>query len=107
MGTAAWVGTRGLAAKAELEAAQAQVSQLKADAAAQKFSSLGKIEAHAAKARDLTSDPIWRAAEAIPVAGKNLTAVRELAAVTDEIVTGTVAPSRRSPPASHPRRSLP
>ena len=38
MGTAAWVRTRGLAAKAELEAAQAQVSPLKADVAAQKFS---------------------------------------------------------------------
>ena len=96
VGSAAWIGTRALAAKAELEAAQAQVGQLKADAVAQKFSSLGKIvakiEAHAANARDLTSDPVWRAAEAIPVAGKNLTVVRELAAVTDEIVTGTVAP---------------
>ena len=92
----AWIGVRALGAKSELEAAQAQVSQLKVDVAAQKFSSLGKtmakIESHAAKARDLTSDPIWRAAEVVPVAGKNLTAVRQLAAATDAVVVDAIAP---------------
>jgi hypothetical protein len=96
LAAAAWIGVRALGAKSELEAAQAQVSQLKADAVAQKFSSLGttmaKIESHAAKARDLTSDPIWRLAELIPVAGKNLTVVRQLAAATDAVVVDAVAP---------------
>ena len=96
LAAAAWIGVRALGAKSELEAAQAQVSQLKADAVAQKFSSLGttmaKIESHAAKARDLTSDPIWRAAEIVPLAGKNLTVVRQLAAVTDTVVVDAIAP---------------
>ncbi|TXN28814.1 DUF4012 domain-containing protein [Lacisediminihabitans profunda] len=96
IGTTAWIGTRALAAKSELEAAQTQVGQLKADLAAQKFSGLrktmAKIEVHAAKARDLTSDPVWQAAESIPVAGKNLTVVRQLAAATDTVVVDAVAP---------------
>jgi hypothetical protein len=96
LAAAAWIGVRALGAKSELEAAQAQVSQLKADAVAQKFSSLGttmaKIESHAAKARDLTSDPIWRLAEFAPMVGNNLTVVRKLAASTDSVVVEVVAP---------------
>jgi hypothetical protein len=93
---AAWIGLRALAAKSELEAAQAGVSKLKAEATAQNFSQLAKtfdgIKQHAAEAEQLTSDPIWRAGELVPGLGKNLRVVRELAAVTNDVVRNTVSP---------------
>lgn len=93
---AALVGSRVLNAKSELEAAQAQVSQLKTQAAAQKFSGLkgplAKIELHSTSARKLTSDQLWRLAEHVPELGKNLTVVRQLAAVTDQVVQKAIVP---------------
>jgi hypothetical protein len=47
---------------------------------------------NAADAAALTSDPIWRAAELIPVAGGNLAAVREAADIVDEVSREAVAP---------------
>ncbi|MCU1401689.1 MAG: hypothetical protein JWM70_13 [Microbacteriaceae bacterium] len=92
----ALVGTRGLQVKSHLDAAQAQVGQLKSQVAAQKFSGLNvtltKIQTHSAAALELTNDPIWRMAESVPVLGQNFTAVRELAGVTDEVVNKAITP---------------
>lgn len=92
----AWIGSRALAAKAELEAAQVQVGKLKIEASAQKFTKLSAtlvtLKGHSRAAVKLTSDPIWRLAEGVPVLGNNLTVVRKLAAVTNDVVIGTVAP---------------
>lgn len=93
---AAWIGVRALQAKDNLEAAVPAVSTLKEQVLAQDIDGAKKTLADVApkvrEARDLTSDPIWRAAELIPVAGSNLTAVRELADVTDSIVADAVPP---------------
>ena len=92
----AWIGLRALAAKSELEAAQLQVSALKAEAKAQKFGDLSAIlttlKKHSSAATELTSDPIWRFAEGFPKFGRNLTVVRELAAATNDVVDGTISP---------------
>ena len=91
-----WIGLRGLQAKSELTSAQTLVSQLKALALKQDVAGAAKtlktLQAHAVKAQELTSDPIWRAAEVVPVLGRNLTAVRELAAVTNTVVADAISP---------------
>ncbi|MGK3953432.1 DUF4012 domain-containing protein [Microbacterium sp. I2] len=91
-----WIGVRGLMAKNDLEGAQNQVGDLKkqvlafdVDGAA---STLDAIAAHTSRAASLTDDPVWRAAEYLPLLGPNLTAVRELAAVTDQTIDGVVRP---------------
>lgn len=91
-----WIGLRGLQAKSELTSAQTLVSQLKALALKQNAAGTAKalktLQAHSEKAQELTSDPIWRAAEVVPVIGRNLAAVRELAAVTNTVVEDAISP---------------
>jgi hypothetical protein len=92
----AWVGVRAFEAKGELEKAQGSIGELKTQAlafdsagATKTLSSITKRTDHAV---ELTSDPIWRFAEVVPVAGPNLTAFRELAGVTDNVVDDVVTP---------------
>ncbi|MEA9999652.1 DUF4012 domain-containing protein [Cryobacterium sp. RTS3] len=92
----AWVGTRAYLAKGELESAIPLAAQIQSDvvagdaaSAATRFDSLAS---HSSNAADLTSDPIWRAFEVVPVVGANLTAVRELAAAVDDISQNAVGP---------------
>ncbi|MGV8881647.1 MAG: DUF4012 domain-containing protein [Rhodoglobus sp.] len=92
----AWVGIRGYLAKGELEAAVPLASRIqnevidgdKQGAAA----SLDTLKLHTRAAAQLTSDPIWRAAEVIPWAGANLTVVRELADIVNEVTVDGIAP---------------
>jgi hypothetical protein len=92
----AWIAVRALQAKAELEAAQGLMKELELQALA--FDVYGadvtleEIADHTEKAIALTSDPIWRAWEIIPFAGPNLTAFRELAALTGTVVDRVVSP---------------
>jgi Protein of unknown function (DUF4012) len=92
----AWVGGRALQAKSELEAAQGLVGTLKNEALKQDSSgaaaTLKLLTAHSSKARALTNDPIWRACESLPFIGPNLTAVRQMANVTDSVMSRAVAP---------------
>lgn len=91
-----WIGLRGMQAKAELSSAQVLVSQLKGLALKQDFAGATKtlkaLKAHSVKAQELTSDPIWRTGEVLPIIGRNLTVVRELAAVTNTVVTDVISP---------------
>jgi hypothetical protein len=91
-----WIAARAQQARAELESAQTLVPQLKAEAtkldAAGATRTLSAITSHTKRALALTSDPIWRAAEHVPFAGANLTAVRQLAAVTDSVMTDVAGP---------------
>ena len=92
----AWVGVRGLQAKAELEAALPLASRIKTqllvgDSAAVS-ASVKRMAAHTARARVLTGDPVWRAVEFVPFVGANFTAVRNLAGVADDVVSGAAVP---------------
>jgi len=95
----AWLGIRGLQAKNQLEASVPLVSQLKDQLLAQDIvaaqKTLDDITPRVAEARALTSDVVWTTAEHTPVVGSNLTAVRELAAITDAIVTDAIPPLMR------------
>ncbi|MFP7761476.1 DUF4012 domain-containing protein [Marisediminicola sp. LYQ85] len=93
---AAWVGVRGLLARGELESAvplasrmQEQIVAGDPEAAQQTYVEFAD---HASSAAALTSDPIWRGVEWLPVVGPNLTAVREVAGVVDDVSRDAVAP---------------
>ena len=96
LGVVAWIGVRGLIAKSDLDSARAMISQLKADIVGQDMvaarATFDAITSRTTEAKDLTSDPIWRAGEIVPWLGRNLTVVREVAALTDTVVTDVAGP---------------
>ncbi|TFD86110.1 DUF4012 domain-containing protein [Cryobacterium serini] len=92
----AWVGIRGLQAKDALEAAVPLAESIKdqivagdGEAAARTAARLGE---YADTARSRTSDPVWRTYELLPFLGSNLVAVRQLAAVVDDVAQNAVTP---------------
>jgi hypothetical protein len=93
---AAWVGSRAMEAKSELESAQTLVGELKTQALALDIDGAVKtyeeVAEHTGRAVELANDPYWKAGEGVPFAGPNLRAVRELAEVTDAVVTDVVSP---------------
>ncbi|WP_460630840.1 DUF4012 domain-containing protein [Leifsonia lichenia] len=96
IGCVAWVGLRALTAKSELESALPMVTTLKTQIVAQDVkgakATLAKLRPKVNSARDLTSDPIWRAGEIVPFVGPNLSAVRTLAGATDSVVVDAIDP---------------
>lgn len=86
-----WVVTRALLATAQLAQAQAVVSTLKTDATEGHYSAIPTaftdIQHHTSSARRLTQDPLWSAAEHVPVVGPNMRALRELTGVVDDAMT--------------------
>ena len=91
-----WIGSRAQQAKVELESAQSLMPRLKGEAAELDARgatrTLSTITSHTKRAVTLTSDPVWRAAEKVPFAGRNLSAVRQLAAVTESVITDVAGP---------------
>ncbi len=92
----AWVAIRGLLARDHLERAIPLASTLQGQILAGDSVGAGetfdRFDSEASSAAALTSDPIWRAAEIVPFAGPNLAAVRELAAVVDDVSDDAVGP---------------
>jgi Protein of unknown function (DUF4012) len=93
---AAWVGTRALLARDELQSAIPLASRIQEQVVAGDsegaVATAADLQRRAGNAADLTSDPVWRAAEVVPLVGPNLIAVRELAAVADDISRRAVTP---------------
>ena len=93
----AWVGFRGLAAKHSLETAQSLIGDLQTRVKARDFAGAEAdaqvIQKNTSNAVSLTSDPIWRTTELVPVLGKNLVVVRELAAVVNSVADGAIDPA--------------
>ena len=93
---AAWVGLRGMAAKAELEAAVPLASTIQKQTAASDSSAAKKtyleLAQHTKTAANLTGDPVWRAAEILPWAGPNLAAMRQLTSAVDAVTQGAIKP---------------
>lgn len=90
LGAAAWVGTRGLTARSELEAARDLIDQVRTAVADGDFEgAVGpyeQIRDHTARAREMTDDPLWSLGERVPSAGRNLVAMREVTAGIDDVV---------------------
>lgn len=96
VGVAAWVGVRAYLAKGELEAAIPLAStvqqQIVAGDGAGAYKTGQALAARANSAASLTSDPIWRVAELVPVAGKNLSVMRQLSEVTQDVSVRAILP---------------
>ncbi|WP_345763721.1 DUF4012 domain-containing protein [Diaminobutyricibacter sp. McL0608] len=91
-----WIGIRGLIAKQELQAINPLVTKIEASVGSGDLgaarTAARQLEAHARLAAGLTDDPLWRAAEVVPLAGANLAAVRQLAAATEAVSSRVVTP---------------
>jgi hypothetical protein len=84
-----WIGWRAMRAKAALVRAQTRTEALRAALVDGDLpgahSHLDAVRRSTGQARELTSDPVWRVAELVPVAGRSLTTVRGLAAQADAL----------------------
>lgn len=100
LGAAAlWIGPRAFEAKDELEAAiplaqrvEAHLVKSESEHAQQ---AARAMQRHTARAHELTSDPVWRSLEWMPVVGANLKAVRLAAESADELTRDAVVPVSR------------
>jgi hypothetical protein len=92
----AWVGFRAFLARGELEgtiplASRMQQEVILGDVDAARGTA-AELSERAAAAVSLTSDPIWRMFEGIPALGTNLSVVRQLAAIVDDVAQEAIAP---------------
>jgi len=85
----AWVAVRALIAKENLESAQETLRSATEGEGRSASELIRSIAGDAASAAAVSADPIWRAAEFLPMAGDNLRAVR-LAAEALDIGVGKV-----------------
>lgn len=95
LAVAGWLGVRGALAAGELRQLQAVASDLERAASDRDVAAVRALvvraDRHATRAHDLTSDPVWRAAEILPVAGENARAVRVVSGGVAELA-GAVVP---------------
>jgi hypothetical protein len=83
-----WVVSRALLARDELMGAVPVATRIGNSALSNDgdlAQDLSELQERAASAASLTSDPVWRAAEIVPVLGNNLTAFREAAAMINQL----------------------
>jgi hypothetical protein len=92
----AWVGTRALAAKDALQAAQGQLTTFKSALgqpnAPSTVSLYRQLSANTEKAARETNDPLWSAFEGLPWVGRNLKAFRQVSELTNTLVQHGVKP---------------
>lgn len=96
----AWIGVRGWMAKDELDSARALTTELRdavesGDLAAA-AATTERMQVHADAASELTSDPLWRAAEVVPLAGRNLAAARVVSTELARVLTDAAIPMMQS-----------
>lgn len=91
---AAWIGVRGLAAYGHLSDAQtaAAVARDSLTDPAAAADTVAVIGEDTAQARELTTDPIWRAAEALPWVGPQLAAVSTMTMAVDDVAGSALTP---------------
>lgn len=91
-----WLGWSAVQARQELNQAQALLPTLRTQLAGQDLAGARttavQISGHAAEARRLTGDPLWRVAGLVPVAGHNLRTVTTMSAAADELSRDVLLP---------------
>jgi Protein of unknown function (DUF4012) len=101
----AWVGIRALLAKGELEAAIPLASRIQgqvvADDGAGAALTAKKLKSHTEAASSLTSDPVWRMFELVPLLGPNLAAHRQISGVVNDIAQQAAGPLATAASALH------
>jgi len=97
VGSTAWLASRVLMVKGELEASQSLVGQLQTQATDFDLAGLAQtsdaLHEHSSNAASGTRDITWRIAEVVPFLGSNLYAVRAIAESIDEIVDQVAVPA--------------
>jgi hypothetical protein len=97
VGSTAWLASRVLMVKGELEASQALVGQLQTQATDFDLAGLAQttdeLHEHSSNAAAGTRDVTWRIAEVVPFLGSNLYAVRAITESIDEIVDQVAVPA--------------
>lgn len=87
--TGAWLGVRGLAAQGHLEQARTELTAARAALTDRQVEPARAAVIAAGRetrqARELTGDPVWRLAAAIPYAGASLEVGRAVAVAADDI----------------------
>ncbi|SDP25002.1 Protein of unknown function [Arthrobacter sp. ok909] len=93
---AAWLGSRAVIVKSELEATAQLVPVLKGNIASNKpqeaLATATQLRSRTAAARAATGDPLWSLASAIPWLGPNFSAITEVARSADDVATLGVDP---------------
>ncbi|MGO4536589.1 DUF4012 domain-containing protein [Leifsonia sp. 2MCAF36] len=91
-----WIGVRGYLAQRALTEAVPAAEAVNTAIRYQDFAGAGiaarTLRQKTGEAARLTSDPIWRTAEAVPWLGPNLAAVRTAAAASDTVASRVVEP---------------
>lgn len=94
--TLVWIGWRAWLVKDELEALIPLVEQAKAATEVRDLDALEAVaedtSEHAARAAELTSEPMWAMAEAMPIVGANFSAVRIVSQNLDALTDTAVLP---------------
>jgi hypothetical protein len=94
LGVSGWLVVKVLTVKSELEASQALLGQLTAQAKEYDWGAMSttvaSLQQHSSAAAEASDDGVWRAFEVVPYLGDNLHAVRVVAESLDA-VTGEVA----------------
>jgi hypothetical protein len=92
---ALWVGVRAMIARDELLGAVPIANRIGTEVLSDSSAladDLDELQNRSEHAAALTSDPIWRVAEATPFLGANLTAFREAAAIIDGLASNALPP---------------
>lgn len=89
-----WIGLRGLAAYTHLSAAEATAAKAVDNLSdpTQAAALIADLSQDTAAARELTSDPIWGAAEHLAWIGPQLHAVSTVAAAADDVASDALTP---------------
>lgn len=91
-----WLGIRAVLAKGQLEDARAQLQQVRTALESRDVPAARSAADAAAddtgRAVSLTSDPLWRLVERVPVLGRSLRTSGGLAEVADELTSGALPP---------------
>ncbi len=96
VGCAVWIAWTGNQARDELETVRADSdtlwSQVRGGDVEGARSTLDGVQRSAARAADLTTDPVWWLGARLPVVGDDLAAVTTLTGATDTLATDVVGP---------------
>jgi len=108
-GAVAWLGWTGQQARAELLAARAALPAVQAAVLAgdgRAAGDLATVRAHARRADDLTHDPVWALAGAIPFAGSPVATTRGLTRAVDDLAGVSLASLASAADTVHPARLI-
>lgn len=96
---AGWLASRAYEVRTELAAVRSLAPQFQSQLVAEDNSAakqtLDQLQSHTGAARAAATDPLWKAAAAVPLIGPNFSAVTEIAVSADDVVHGAAEPILR------------